>query len=76
MKRFEYEISNHNAQSYKELIFVCSNAGECRPDQVPVDQTQAFAQMLNERGEQGWELVQLSFVPQGVTAFWKRERSD
>ena len=76
MKRFEYEITNHHAETYKELIFVCSNAGECRPDQVPVDQTEAFAQMLNERGEDGWELVQLSFVTRGVTAFWKRELVD
>jgi hypothetical protein len=27
---------------------------------------------LNDRGRQGWELVQISFSKDGAMAFWKR----
>jgi len=38
-----------------------------------VDQTEILGEMLNERGKQGWELVQISFGKEGLMAFWKRE---
>jgi len=38
-----------------------------------MDQTTTLVKILNERGEQGWELVQVSFGKDGVMAFWKRK---
>jgi len=32
-----------------------------------------LAALLNEKGEEGWELIQVSFGKGGVMAFWKRE---
>jgi hypothetical protein len=29
--------------------------------------------LLNERGLEGWELVQASFGKEGVLVFWKRQ---
>ena len=74
MKRFEYQVTNYPAESYQELIFVCSNSGECKQDRVLGDQIRILAEQLNQNGQEGWELVQLSFGQQGIVAFWKREQ--
>jgi hypothetical protein len=73
MKRFEYQITNYPAESYQELIFVCSNSGECQQERVLGDQTRILAEQLNQSGQEGWELVQLSFSKPGIVVFWKRE---
>ncbi len=72
MQRFEYEITTHPADTFNELVFYCTQPGECSLDQIPHDQTKNVQGLLNERGWQGWELVQLSFGKDGVIAFWKR----
>ena len=76
MKRFEYQITNYPAQSYQELIFICSNTGECKPDRVLADQTQVLSEQLNQQGQDGWELAQLTFGQQAIVAFWKREQKE
>jgi hypothetical protein len=73
MKSFEYEITQHPADSFREVVYFCTETGECTLDQVPGDQTAILAGILNERGQQGWELVQVSFGKGGVVAFWKRK---
>ena len=72
MERFEYEISRHTTDTFNQLVYFCSEAGECRLEQVPGDQTKILADILNERGGQGWELVEVYFGKDGVMAFWKR----
>jgi hypothetical protein len=32
-----------------------------------------LSQILNERGNHGWELIQVSFGKDGMMAFWKRK---
>jgi hypothetical protein len=73
MRRFEYQIANYPAQSYGELIYVCSDSGECRQDHVLGDQIRILSEQLDQRGRDGWELVQLTFGKAGIVAFWKRE---
>jgi len=73
MKSFEYEITKHPAENFEKVIYFCTKTGECTLDEVPVDQTEILGEMLNERGKQGWELVQISFGKEGLMAFWKRE---
>lgn len=73
MKRFEYQITSYPAEAFQELIFVCSNQGECKQDRVLGDQSRILAGQLNQSGQEGWELVQLSFGQPGIVAFWKRE---
>jgi len=69
---FEYDIAKIPAQAFEHLAFFCSEKGECALEDVPVDQTRRLTDMLNEKGADGWELVQLFFQESGVVAVWKR----
>ncbi len=73
MKRFEYNITKHHTESFTELIYYCTENGECSLDQIPQGQTELLQGILNDEGEGGWELVQISFGQNGIVAFWKRE---
>jgi hypothetical protein len=72
MNRFEYDITMHNADEFHQVVFFCSDDGTCAVDEVPEVQPLSLTKLLNERGADGWELVQLSFGKDGVMAFWKR----
>jgi len=72
MERFEYEITTHRSDAFYELIFFCSNEGSCDLNKVPGNQTRIFSDILNVRGSEGWELIQVSFGKDGCMAFWKR----
>jgi hypothetical protein len=72
MKTYEYEITSYPAESFKELVYFCSEAGVCALENVPSNQIERMRDILNERGSQGWELVQASFGKDGLMAFWKR----
>ena len=76
MEKFIYEISKYPAEALNQLVFFCSEKGECRINQVPHDQTKILEELLNEQGAQGWELIQLFFGKDGVIAFWKRRLQD
>jgi hypothetical protein len=76
MKRFEYEITKHSAETFRQVTYFCTENGECTLDEVPEEQTEMLKKILNERGKQGWELVQVSFGKEGVLVFWKRETKD
>ncbi len=41
-------------------------------DQVPRDQIGLLTDLLNRKGREGWELVQISFGRDGLMAFWKK----
>lgn len=73
MTLFKYEITHHPANAFKELVCFCTESGECSLDQVPKDQTATLAGILNERGQMGWELIQVCFGEEGMMAFWKRQ---
>ncbi|MBN1106638.1 MAG: hypothetical protein JXL84_24765 [Deltaproteobacteria bacterium] len=73
MKRYQYEITRHPSDQFSDLVYFCSDQGECSLNQIPMDQMGVLRQVLNERGGQGWELVQLFFGKEGILAFWKRE---
>lgn len=69
---FEYEITQHPAEGFNQVVYFCSEAGECSLNEVQGDQTKILEDIMNERGKQGWELVQISFGKDGLMAFWKR----
>ena len=75
MKRFEYEITKHQAEDFGHLTYFCSETGECSLDQVPDYQTNLLKETLNKRGGKGWELIQIAFGRDGIVAFWKRMKS-
>jgi len=73
MKRFEYKITKHPAEEFSELVYFCTEKGECSVDQIPHDQAETLQKILNAEGTVGWELVQVSFGPNGIIVFWKQE---
>jgi hypothetical protein len=73
MKRFEYEITKHSADTFDKVVYFCSETGQCGLDEVSRDQTRILADILNQKGQEGWELVQVAFGQDGVMAFWKRK---
>jgi hypothetical protein len=72
MKRFEYEITQHLADTFDEIVYFCSKSGQCSIDEVSKYQTKMLTNILNNRGKEGWELVQVSFGKDGIMAYWKR----
>lgn len=73
MNQFEYQVTKHPAGEFQKLIYFCTEEGECNYDSLPSNQMAVLEGMLNERGSQGWELVQLFFGKDGIVALWKRE---
>lgn len=73
MKRFEHKITKHPAETFTELVYYCTEAGECTLDQIPHDQTEILQNILNGEGAEGWELAQVSFGRSGIICFWKKE---
>jgi hypothetical protein len=73
MSSFEYRVTVHPAETFKEMILFCSREGSCNAELVPSDQIRKMENLLNDRGLQGWELVQASFGKDGMLVFWKRQ---
>ena len=72
MDRFEYEITRHSSEEFRKVVYFCSDAGDCSLEDVPADEPQVLVDILNQRGLDGWELVQLIMGKDGVLACWKR----
>lgn len=73
MKRFEYEITRHSSDEFTEVVYFCSGDGRCNVEKIPVDQLERIETVLNQRGQKGWELVQVIFGKDGLVVFWRRE---
>lgn len=76
MKLFEYQITLHSSESFKELVYFCSEDASCKVEEVSSDQIGKLESILNEHGKRGWELAHASFGKEGVLMFWKRIVSD
>lgn len=73
MKHFEYEITKHPGDDFAQLVYFCTESGQCNLNQIPSDQFRILGDILNDRGADGWELVQVLFGREGIIAIWKRE---
>ena len=72
MDRFEYEITRHSMGKAPSVVYFCNETGDCGLDDVKPAHTAAITGILNEKGKQGWALVQVMFGKDGIVAFWKR----
>jgi len=72
MPRFEYKITFHTTEEFSQLVYLCTDQGECSFQDLPSDQIDAFQQMINQRGSEGWELIQVLFRKDGAVVFWKK----
>lgn len=73
MSSFEYRVTVHPAELFRQMVLFCSRDGSCNAEMVPTEQISKMETMLNEGGLEGWELVQASFGKDGVLVFWKRQ---
>lgn len=75
MKQFEYDITVHPATAFQQLVYFCTSDGECSEEAALAgNMTSKLTEILNARGHDGWELVQMVFANQGIVTFWKRDR--
>jgi len=72
MKQFEYQVTLHSSESFREVIYFCSEDGNCEVEEVPSEQLGKLTAILNEHGEKGWELAQASVGKGGMLIFWKK----
>ena len=75
MERYEYEITRHSLESFKDLVYFCSESGTCSVETVQEDEMKNLEALLNERVNLGWQLVNLAFGKDGFVAFWMRKIS-
>jgi len=73
MEKFEYDITRHDAENFIQMVYFCSEQGDCKLEEIPAEEPQMLMDLLNARGRDGWELIQLNFGKDGVLAFWKRK---
>jgi len=73
MSRYQYEISRHPLGRENKMRIFCSEKGECSVEEVGTSDSQRVLDALNERGQEGWELVQILFGRDGFVCFWKRQ---
>ncbi len=73
MDSFEYRVTLHPAEAFRQMILFCSRDGSCNVEMVASEQIRKMETMLNEGGLKGWELVQANFGKDGVLVFWKRQ---
>jgi hypothetical protein len=71
MKKFKYDITAHPVETFKQVAFFCTQEGVCNLEEVPSDQIKILKKLLNDRGDQGWELVDMAFGKDGLLAIWK-----
>ena len=74
--QFEYEVTRHPADEFREVIYFCSQDGSCNLEAIRANQLKMIEEILNERGKVGWELIQVSFGKDGMLVFWKRSVLD
>lgn len=81
MNRWRYRVTVHDADDILALVsepaeappqVFCDDAGACYFDAGPNPYTEAIEQLLNQVGDEGWELVQVTFRPDQLIGFWKQ----
>ena len=84
MTDWRYKVTVHEPQDVLDNLsraveavpptMYCDDEGACYFDSGPNPFTRAIEHLLNEIGEEGWELVQVRFRPNQMIGFWKGAR--
>jgi hypothetical protein len=83
MDRWRYKITVHTTADVLALLLpqpaeqvppaiYCDDEGACYFDAGPNPYTHALERLLDQAGDEGWELVQVAFRPDQMIGFWKR----
>ncbi len=83
MKKWEYDVSYHSFEdlgiSREDIDFPegqtisCDMEGHCYFNDVTKSYMDLFRSTLNDKGDEGWELLQLECHRGSLICFWKRE---
>jgi len=73
MSSYEYRITRHPAEAFRQVAVFCSDDGACKLEDIPDAQTRILTEILNDLGREGWELVQTLFGRGGMLAIWRRK---
>ena len=86
MAKWEYDITSYSIEQVLALreklglpadgdrpVMFCTDKGACFFDNVPNANIQIILDMLNSKGAEGWQLVDVSFRADEMVCFWKRE---
>ena len=84
MSTWRYKVTVHDPQDILDNLsqtvevvpptMYCDDEGACFFDSGPNPFTRAIEHLLNEIGEEGWELVQVMFRPNQMIGLWKQAR--
>jgi hypothetical protein len=86
MKNWEYDITSYSIEQVRAVraelgypadderaVMFCTDEGLCFFDNIPNPNIKAILHILNGRGAEGWQLVDVAFRTDEMLCFWKRE---
>ena len=83
MKKWEYDVSFYSLEDLgismsdvdfpADQVISCDIEGHCYFNDVVKVYLDVFRNTLNNRGAEGWELLQLEYHRGSLVCFWKRE---
>lgn len=87
-RRWLYDLTIHSAAEVTDIyskeqtreiqprVISCDAQGHCFYDDVLRPNMQPFLRLLNNKGSEGWELVQYSFHGGNLYLLWKKEADE
>jgi hypothetical protein len=87
MDRWQFRITTHSAGEVLKVreelghpqeegsrpVVYCDAEGVCFFDEAPNPYVDSIVHILNEQGEQGWDLVQMVLREADFICIWRRE---
>ena len=87
MVYWEYNITTHSASEVLKVreelgyppepagprIIYCDTEAQCFFDEAPNPYVEAIVHILNDKGKEGWSLVQIAFRESDFICVWRRE---
>lgn len=79
MARWSYKASTHKLTdmfSDHERFIECDEKGHCLVHDLPEKNLGALEKILNEEGNEGWELVQCHYHAGDMFCLWKKQEQE
>jgi hypothetical protein len=79
MARWSYKTSTHNfadMPSEPERVIECDDKAHCLVHDLPEKNLEVLEKVLNEEGDQGWELIQCHYHAGDLFCLWKKEEEE
>jgi len=78
MKKWEYHITRYHVKDFiregkpAQTSFYCDQRGQCFLHDLSQAAADVVRNILNEEGQNGWELVQWGYHQDELMCLWKR----